>query len=95
MGNSSDCVTVLQTALCTVQQWCERTNLFINPNKTLIILFNTKRNTEGLKEPNLFTKTIQLSSEVKYLGVTLDKGFTWKKQLDKVINKAYKGLLDM
>jgi hypothetical protein len=25
---------------------------------------------------------------VKYLGVTLDKGLTWKNQLDKVIDKA-------
>jgi hypothetical protein len=32
---------------------------------------------------------IQLSSEVKYLGITSDKESTWKKQLDKVINKAY------
>jgi hypothetical protein len=33
---------------------------------------------------------IQLSGEVKYLGITLDKGLTWKKQLDKAINNAYK-----
>jgi hypothetical protein len=28
---------VFQTALCTVQHWCERTKLSINPNKTLVI----------------------------------------------------------
>jgi hypothetical protein len=33
---------------------------------------------------------IQLSSEVKYLGLMLDKGPMWKNQLDKVIDKAYK-----
>jgi hypothetical protein len=27
---------------------------------------------------------------MKYLEVTLYKGLTWKKQLDKVIDKAYK-----
>jgi hypothetical protein len=43
----------------------------------------------GLRKPTLFSKTIQLSTEVKYLGVTLDKGLTWK-QLDKVTNKAYR-----
>jgi hypothetical protein len=32
---------------------------------------------------------IQLPSEVNYLLLTLDKGLTWKKQLDKVINKVY------
>jgi hypothetical protein len=29
-------------------------------------------------------------SKVKYLGIILDKGLTWKKQLDKAISKAYK-----
>jgi hypothetical protein len=57
---------------------------------TVIIPFTRKRNTKGFKKPILFNKTIQLSSEVKYLGLTLDKGLTWKKQLDKAISKANK-----
>jgi hypothetical protein len=56
----------------------------------VVIPFTRKRNIKGLKEPILFSKMIQLYSEVKYLGITLDKGLTWKKQLVKVINKAYK-----
>jgi hypothetical protein len=71
---------VLQTALSTVQQWCERTNLSINLNKMVIIPVTRKRNIKGLKEPILFSKTIQLSSEVKYLGLTLEKGLRWSKQ---------------
>jgi hypothetical protein len=86
---------VLQTALNTVQKWCEKTNLSINPNNTVIIPLTRKREIKGLKEPILFNKMIQLSSEVKYLGITLDKGLTWKKQLDKAINKAYKAFLYM
>jgi hypothetical protein len=50
----------------------------------VIITFTRKRNIKGLKEPILFRKMIQLSSEVKYLGLT------WKKQMDTVINKTYK-----
>jgi hypothetical protein len=46
----------------------------INPNKTVIIPFTRKRDIRGLKEPTLFNNTIQLSSEAKYLGLTLDKG---------------------
>jgi hypothetical protein len=80
----------LQTALQTVQQWCERTKLSINPNKTVVIPFTRRRNLTCLKEPVLFSEKIQLSNEVKYLGMTLDKGLTWKKQIDKVIDKAYK-----
>jgi hypothetical protein len=64
---------VLQIALCTVQKWCKKTNLSINPNKTVIIPFTRKREIKGLKEPILFNKKIHLSSDVKYLGITLDK----------------------
>jgi hypothetical protein len=65
--------------------------LSINPNKTVVIPFTRKReNTKGLREPILSGEKIQLSSEVRYLGITLDKGLTWKNKLDKVINKAYK-----
>jgi hypothetical protein len=39
-------------------------------------------------EPILFSKTIQLSSEAKYIGLILDKEQIWKKQLNKVISKA-------
>jgi hypothetical protein len=81
---------VLQTALFTVHQWCKRTNVSIDPNKTVIIPFTRKRNIKGREEAIFFSKTIQLSSEVKYLGWTLDKGLAWEKQLDKVTNKAYK-----
>jgi hypothetical protein len=69
---------VLQTTLCTIQQWCERKKLSINPNKTIVIPFNRKRNIKRLTEPIIFSKRIQLSSEAKNLGVTLDKGLTWK-----------------
>jgi adenylate cyclase len=81
---------VLQTTLGTVQQWCERTKLSVNSNKMVVIPFTRKRTIKGLKELILFNKIIQLSSEVKYLVVTLDKGLTWKNQLDKIISKAYK-----
>jgi hypothetical protein len=80
---------VVQIALCTVQQLCERTKLSINPNNTVFIPYTRKRNIKELRGPILFSKRIQLSSEVKYIGVTLDKELTWKKQLNKVIDKAY------
>jgi hypothetical protein len=57
----------LNTALCTVQKWYEKTNLSINPNKTVIIPFTRNREIKGLKEPILISETIQLSSEVSTL----------------------------
>jgi hypothetical protein len=41
--------------------------LSINPNKTVVTCFARKWNIKGLKEPILFSKRIQLSSEVKYV----------------------------
>jgi hypothetical protein len=64
--------------------------LSINPNRTVVIPFTWKRNIKGLTELIFFSKRIQLSSEFKYLGVTLDKRLTWKNQLDKVSDTAYK-----
>jgi hypothetical protein len=55
----------------------------------VIIPFTRKRNIKGLEEPVFFSNIIQPSSEVNYLQLTLDKGLTWKMQLDKVINKVY------
>jgi hypothetical protein len=81
---------ILQTALCTVQQWYERRNLSITLNKTVIISFTRKRNIKVLKEPTFFWRTILLSSEFKYLGITQGRGLTWKKQMNKVINRSYK-----
>jgi hypothetical protein len=77
----------IKTHLCTVQQWCDKVNLSMNPSKMVAIPFIKKRNLEGLKEPTLFNKTIQ--STVRINGLMLGKGLTWKKQLDKVISKAY------
>jgi hypothetical protein len=42
----------------------------------VITPFTRKRNIKGLQEPTLFSKMIQLSSEVKNLELILDKGLT-------------------
>jgi hypothetical protein len=91
MGNFPHTVSeVLKTALCTVQNWREKINLSVNPNKRVIIPFTRKREIKGLKEPILFNKIIHLSSELEYLRMTLDEGLTWKQKQDKAINKDYK-----
>jgi hypothetical protein len=79
---------VLQTILGLIQQWCDRTDLSINRSKMVVMPFIKKRTLKGLKEPTLFGKNVQLSTEVKYLGISLDKGFTCCAQLDKVTNRA-------
>jgi hypothetical protein len=78
-----------QEALSMVQQWCERTVVY-KPTTDVVVPFTKKRDLRGLKEPTLSGHKLQLATEVKYLGLTLDKESTWKTQLGNVINKAFR-----
>jgi hypothetical protein len=40
-----------------------------------------------IKYTTRFCKIIHLSTEVKYIGLTLIKGLTWRKQLGRVTNR--------
>jgi len=55
----------------------------------VIAPFTQKRDLRGLKEPPLSAYTL-LMTEVKCLGLILDKGLMWKAQLKNVMNKAYR-----
>ena len=68
---------VLQNALKRLENWSNRTKLSVNPNKTTIVSFTRLRNKGPITEPFLFGSRIQLT-QVKYLGLILDKGLTWK-----------------
>jgi hypothetical protein len=78
---------LLQEDLSMVQQWCDRTQLSINPQKMVIVPFTCKRDLRDLKEPTLSGHTLQLTTEVKYLGVLLDK------ELQLTTEVKYLGLL--
>jgi hypothetical protein len=47
----------------------------------VIIPFNMNKYIRGLMEPTLFNNTMQLSNEVKYLGLMLDKATPQLKRL--------------
>jgi len=67
-----------------VQQWCDRTRLSNNQQKMVTVPFTRRKNLRGLKEPVLYGPTLQLTTEVKYLGLILDEGLTWKALLNKM-----------
>ena len=68
-----------QWALHTVELWCGRLGLSVNPDKTVLVAFTGKRKLTGLFEPCLFGKILQRSMSVRYLGVILDSRLTWKE----------------
>ena len=95
---------LLEQALRVVTKWCSENNLSCKPEKTEIVLFTTKTGSRKRKrmefeteEPqhsklalrvNFAGEIIETKSEVKYLGVTLDKTLNWNSHLKKIIDKA-------
>jgi hypothetical protein len=61
----------------------------------VIVPFTRKRDLRGLKEPTLSRHKLHLANEVKYLGLTLDKGLTWKTQLGNVTKQGLQSFLDL
>jgi hypothetical protein len=55
----------------------------------VIVPLTRKRDLRCLKEPTFSRQKLQLTAEVKYFGLTLDKGLTRKTQLENVTDKAY------
>ena len=63
---------LIQWALHTVELWCDKLGLSINPDKTGLVAFTRKRKLPRFFEPHLFGTTLHHSMSVKYLGVILD-----------------------
>lgn len=78
----------MNEALRKVEKWCNDNHLSINPGKTVIVPFTKKRNLRDMQQLKLYGKVLEVSKDVKYLGVTLDKELNWKKHVDLIITKA-------
>lgn len=77
--------SLMQTTLNLLQIWCTREELGVNPYKTVLILFTRRR------KLNLIASTLngtQLSTEVKYLSVIINKRLTWNSNIEKILSWA-------
>lgn len=77
----------MQSALNFTLAWCDSQGLSINPTKTTVIPF-TKRKKFDVNSLHLGNTKLELSTEVKYLGVTLDSKLSWNSHLDRILKKA-------
>lgn len=80
----------MQIVLDKIENWCNLQGLSVNPNKSTLVLFTRKRKMEGLTLPAIKGVTLQLSSEVKYLGVTLDNKLSWKTHVEQKVSRTLK-----
>jgi len=80
---------ILNKALPTLEEWCERNNMKVNTSKTAFQSFSLAHKTI---HPRLNYKgeALSQSNEFKYLGVTFDNKLNWKNHVDKVASRVFK-----
>ncbi len=66
--------------------------LFVNPEKTEVLLFTRKRKTEGFVRLEYQGVKLNLTKEVKYLCVILDDKLTWKVHVRAQMKKGLREL---
>jgi hypothetical protein len=79
---------VMQAALNEVVKWTTKGGLSFRPQKTVVVPFTNKRNTEALGPLILLGKQLQLMGGVKYLRVFLDSKLNWNQHLQNVRKKV-------
>ena len=81
----------VQRALDKVERWAQKAKIMLNPTKSESCLY-TRDNREKGAELNLTINggTIVTHKEVLFLGVIIDQGLNFHKQIDKVCRKAKK-----
>ena len=78
----------LKYILEKVLDWCNFNKLALNVNKTKLMLFNVNKRT--FPEIQLNNKVIEVVSDIKYLGFTLDDKLSHKYHVKSLISKLRK-----
>jgi hypothetical protein len=78
----------MQSALNCVEHWCREIGLFVNADKTTMVLFTNNRKIGGSYKPRFFGTELRVTDQGKYLGVILDKKLDWKAHLENRMHKA-------
>jgi hypothetical protein len=83
-------VQKLQNVACIVEEWCSKWRVQMNPDKTIAVCFTPSSKQKFIPKTkiNFLGVNIPWSSEVTYLGVTLDKKLKYTNHIKNRINKA-------
>jgi len=70
---------IMQRILRGIEHWCNTRDLRVHPGKTELILFTRKYKPEAVKIITFYGQQLQLTKQVKYLGVIIDSKLNSKK----------------
>ena len=70
-------------------KWCAKWRIKLNPEKTKIIIFSRSslaRNSEPILK--LYGERLKIYPQVKFLGITFDPNFTFRKHFEDVLGRC-------
>ena len=87
---------LLQQDLLKLAMWCAKWRIKLNPEKTKVIIFSRSilaRKTElNLK---LYGETLKIYPQVKFLGITFDSQFKFKKHFEDILDRCPSTLIQI
>ena len=77
-----------------VTEWFNSNKLCIDTNKTVAMLFYTRKQSLTINEYMIIINddTITLSTHTKFQGVNNDNNLTWKPHVNHIVTKISKGV---
>ena len=80
---------LLQKDLRKLAKWCAKWRIKLNPEKTKVILFS-RSYLAGKPEPTLklYSERLKFYPQVKFLGITFDSKFTFKKHFEDILGRC-------
>ena len=79
----------MQKDLRKLAQWCAKWRRKLNPEKTKVIIFS-RSYLAGKPEPTLklYGERLKIYPQVKFLGITFDSKFTFKKHFEDILARC-------
>ena len=70
-------------------KWCAKWRIKLNPEKTKVIIFSRSslaKNSEPILK--LYGERLKIYPQVKFLGITFDSNFTFKKHFEEILGRC-------
>ena len=80
---------LLQKDQRKLAKWCAKWRIKLNPEKTKVIIFS-RSYLAGKPEPTLklYGERLKIYPQVKFLGITFDSKFTFKKHFEDILGRC-------
>ena len=82
----------LSTAVTALAQWLEDRGLLVNDRKTQVMIIQPRGNSASPPPVLRGDKPIPTVHSVRYLGVIVDDGLSWKPHVDSVTKEVWKAI---